>query len=339
VSVVPTGTLDDVAALRGAVRELLARECPPATVRAAWPGGDRAVVTALWRQFAQLGGTGILVPETAGGIGLDETFLAGVLEETGYAALPAPVVESVAVAAPILAGSGHGDLLGALLDGSVTVTVVVDPSGPVPYGQVADVVLVLAPDGAVSLVRPGDRAPVTSADGARRLARLDLRGGEPVRADPGDVATARLRGALSTAAELVGLSRRMLDMTVGYVTERRQFGVPIGSFQAVQHHLADALLAVEFAAPMVARAAAALAAGAPEARRDVSAAKAIASESARTVAGRTLQCHGAMAYTTEYDHHLFAKRAWAQAAAWGDAAHHRRVLAAELGLTQEGDRP
>ena len=336
MSAVTTGP-DDVAALRGAVRALLAKECPPATVRAGWPGGDETVVAALWRQFAVLGGTGVLVPETAGGIGLDETFLVAVLEETGYAALPAPVVESVAVAAPILAAAGHADLLGALLDGSTVLSVVTDASAPVPYGQISDVVLVLAPDGTASLVRPGEREPIASADGARRLARLDLRGGRPVPVDPGVVATARLRGVLGTAAELVGLSRRMLDLTVSYVTERRQFGVPIGSLQAIKHHLADVLLAVEFAAPMVARAAGALAAGAPEARRDVSAAKAIASESARTVAGLTLQCHGAMAYTTEYDHHLFAKRAWAQAAAWGDAGHHRRVLAAELGLTREGD--
>jgi alkylation response protein AidB-like acyl-CoA dehydrogenase len=329
---------DDVTALREAVRGLLDRECPPQVVRAGWPGGDDAAVAALWRRFAEAGGPAVLVPEEAGGLGLDEAFLVAVLEETGYAALPAPTVETVAVAAPLLAGSPrHGDLLAAVLEGAATLSVATDPGAPVAYGQRVDAVLVLAGDGGAAVVRPGDRAPVASVDGARRLARLDLAGGEPLAATADALARARLRGALATAAELVGLSRRMLDLTVRYVTERHQFGVPIGSFQAVKHHLADALLAVELAAPLVARAADALAAGAPAARRDVSMAKATASDAARTVAKLTLQCHGAMAYTTEYDHHLYAKRAWAQAAAWGDAAHHRGVVAAELGLAPEGE--
>jgi alkylation response protein AidB-like acyl-CoA dehydrogenase len=328
---------DDVAALRDAVRELLARECPPEVVRAGWPGGDDAVVAALWRRFAQAGGPAVLVPEDAGGLGLDEAFLVAVLEETGYAALPAPTVETDAVAAPLLAGSPpHADLLAAMLDGTATLSVATDPAAPVAYGQRVDAVVVLD-GGAAAVVRAGRREPVAAVDGARRLARLDLSGGEPLAAAADTVAKARLRGSLATAAELVGLSRRMLAMTVRYVTERHQFGVPIGSFQAVKHHLADALLAVEFAAPLVARAADALAAGAPAARRDVSMAKASASDAARSVAKLTLQCHGAMAYTTEYDHHLYAKRAWAQAAAWGDAAQHRGVVAAELGLAQGGD--
>src|SRR5690606_9739705 len=125
--------------------------------------------------------------------------------------------------------------------------------------------------------------------------------------DPAVVERAWHRGALGTAAQLVGLARRMLETTVEYVKNRQQFGVPVGSFQAVKHHLANALLQVEFAEPAVARAGFSLATDDPDRDRDVALAKALASEAATTVARIAIQCHGAIAYTTEYDLHLFAK--------------------------------
>jgi alkylation response protein AidB-like acyl-CoA dehydrogenase len=137
---------------------------------------------------------------------------------------------------------------------------------------------------------------------------------------------------LGTAAQLVGLARRMIDLTVDYTKERTQFGVPIGSFQAVKHHLADARIALEFARPLVYRAAWSVAEGEPGRPVDVSMAKAQASDAAMLAARHALQCHGAMGYSFEYDLHLYMKRAWALAAAWGDAAWHRaRVGRAILG--------
>ena len=124
----------------------------------------------------------------------------------------------------------------------------------------------------------------------------------------------------------------MLDLTVGYVNERKQFGVPIGSFQAMKHHLADVALELAFAAPAVHRAAYSLATGAPTAARDVSMAKAMASDAARLAGRRALQCHGAIGYTVEYDLHLFLKRAEVLARAWGDAAWHRDRVGAALGI-------
>jgi alkylation response protein AidB-like acyl-CoA dehydrogenase len=131
----------------------------------------------------------------------------------------------------------------------------------------------------------------------------------------------------------------MLEMTVEYVGSRTQFGVPVGSFQAVKHHLASALLQVEFAAPAVARAGFSLAAGEPDRARDVSVAKALASDAAQAVARTAVQCHGAIGYTTEYDLHLYAKRGWALAADWGSAAWHRARVAEHLGLTRTGTWP
>jgi alkylation response protein AidB-like acyl-CoA dehydrogenase len=135
---------------------------------------------------------------------------------------------------------------------------------------------------------------------------------------------------VAAAAQLVGLGQRMLDMTVDHVKQREQFGVPIGSFQAVKHQLADALKEVAFARPAVWRAAWSVAASAPTTVRDVSMAKAMASDAASFVARRALQCHGAIGYTIEYDLHRFLKQTWVLARSFGDAAWHRDRIAKEL---------
>ncbi|MGY1814519.1 acyl-CoA dehydrogenase family protein [Blastococcus sp. SYSU D00820] len=323
--------------LRQVVADLMAKLCPPSVVRSA---PDSPAVGTLAAGLADLGAPGLLVPEDAGGLGLDEVSLVPLLTEVGRAAAPLPVLETVAVAPGVLLAAG---LLDDVLAG--TTAVGADPSGRglVRYGTRAGLLL-SGGAGGTGAIRVLDlsgaaREPVAAVDpaadlqqvsGARELAVVD---------DPDVVHAAWLRGALGAAAELVGLSWRMLDMTVEYVGSRTQFGVPIGSFQAVKHHLATALLQVEFAAPVVARAALSLAAGEAEVIRDVAAAKAMASDAARLVARTTIQCHGAIGYTTEYDLHLFAKRAWALAAEWGSAAWHRARVAESLGLPLPGSLP
>ena len=130
--------------------------------------------------------------------------------------------------------------------------------------------------------------------------------------------------SLAAAAQLVGLGQRMLDMTVDYVRQRQQFGVPIGSFQAVKHQLADSLKELTFARPAVWRAAASLE------PRDISMAKAMASDAASFVARRALQCHGAIGYTVEYELHRYLKHTWVLARSFGDASWHRDRIAKEL---------
>jgi alkylation response protein AidB-like acyl-CoA dehydrogenase len=144
------------------------------------------------------------------------------------------------------------------------------------------------------------------------------------------------RAAMGTGAVLVGVADRLLSMAAQYAKERSQFGKPIGSFQAVKHHLADALVRVEFARPMVYRAAWSLSVGERDAGLHASMAKAMASEAATLAARTALQVHGAIGYTWEHDLQLWMKRAWALAASWGDAATHRaRVLET---LTQSSAR-
>jgi hypothetical protein len=128
---------------------------------------------------------------------------------------------------------------------------------------------------------------------------------------------------VATAAELLGLADRMIVLAADYARERHQFGKPIGSFQAVKHLLAGAQVKLEFARPVVYAAAWSLDEGEPDASRAASVAKACASDAASEAARVSLQVHGALGYTWECDLHLFLKRAWALAAAWGSAADHR----------------
>ena len=212
---------DDQAAFRDAVRELLAKECPPAVVRAAWDAAPGELDRGVWDSLAAMGVLDLLVPEADGGLGLGETFLVPILEECGRAALPHPIVETAMVAAPLL-GAGAG-------------MVSTDLGGPlIPCALDADVLLVRRGDGLVTLPSEAvDLEPEATVDGARRAARIGERldtsqpatpsaasGPSPSSAHEADLDLAFDRGALGTAAVLVGIGQAMLDMTVGYVRER-----------------------------------------------------------------------------------------------------------------------
>lgn len=313
---------DDQLAFRDAVRDLLEKECPASVVREAWTNETGRTASSdgggVWSHLAEMGVLGLLAPEAAGGLGLTDLDLVLILEECGRAGLPEPVVEHAAVGVPLL------DDPAAAVAGEVTVTAVFADEMVVPWGESADLLLLhhegtlhLAERDAVTLT------PIESVDGSRRLTAVEW---DPADATALDGAVAPLafdRGALGTAAMLCGLSERMLSMTVEYTKERTQFGVAIGSFQAVKHHLADARIALEFAQPLVYRAAWSTANGDEERALHVSMAKAKASSAALLAGRAALQCHGAMGYSYEYDLHLFLKRAWVLAAAWGDARWHR----------------
>jgi len=309
---------EDQIEFRDAVRDLLANECPPSVVRVAWDNADGRS-GAAWTALAEMGVLGAGAPEDRGGLGFTALDLVLIAEETGYAALPEPFVEHAVVAVPVLPDTA----VEAATAGETLVTAALGGAAYVPYVESAGLVLTEEDDALVLVA--GDQLvirPETSVDGTRRLGWIEWDEAE-ILGDATALAAAFDRGALGTAAQLVGLSRRMLDLTVGYVQEREQFGVPIGSFQAVKHHLADARIALEFARPLVYRAAWSMSEGEPDAPVHVSMAKALASDAATLTSRQALQCHGAMGYSFEYDLHLYMKRAWALAASWGDAAWHR----------------
>jgi alkylation response protein AidB-like acyl-CoA dehydrogenase len=335
----------DQLAFAGGVRELLDDRCPPSAVRSVWDENPDPA-DQLWGRLADLGLLGALVPENAGGLGLTELDIVLCLEESGRAAVPVPLVETAVVAARLLAGTAHSERLSALASGELRASAAMDGSALLPWAGFCDWALVGDAE-SVYLVPVSECSlqPVRAVDRARPIAEL---GGRPIEAwpaadrylvsaDPRRIASARQVGTLATAAQLIGLAERMLSMTVGYVKERRQFGVPIGSFQAVKHALADALLAVEMARPLVYAAAWAHVHDTESAARDVAAAKVRAGEAAGLVARTALQCHGGMGYTQEYDLHLWLKRTWALQASWGEPGQLRDLLARSLGIGGRND--
>jgi alkylation response protein AidB-like acyl-CoA dehydrogenase len=139
-------------------------------------------------------------------------------------------------------------------------------------------------------------------------------------------------GAAVLAAEQVGLAQRCLDMTVGYVKERRQFARPVGSFQALKHRLADVWVAVSQARAASRYAAACLASGHPDTKVAVAMAKAYCSETAVLAAQECVQMHGGIGFTWEHPAHLYLKRAKADSIAFGTPDAHRAALASLVNL-------
>jgi alkylation response protein AidB-like acyl-CoA dehydrogenase len=337
---------DDQRALGAAVSALLDDHCPPSAVRAAW-NGDLAPAQQLWVRLAELGLLGALVPEGEGGLGLDELDILLGLEASGRVAAAVPLVETAVVTARLLAGTAHADRLPGLAGGELRVSAGLDGSSLLPWAGFCDWALVGDLAGVYLLpVRECGPEPVPTVDRARPMAELTARPSDAwltaharlVSSDPGRIAAARRAGALATAAQLIGLAERMLSLTVTYVQQRRQFGVPIGSFQAVKHALADALLALELARPLVYAAAWAHVHDPDHAERDVAAAKIRAGEAAGKVARTALQAHGATGYTQENDLQLWLKRTWALQAGWGPAGELRERLAQALELAPSRSR-
>ncbi|MBC7275490.1 acyl-CoA dehydrogenase family protein [Nocardioides sp.] len=338
----------------------------------AWAAGDHSPGLKLWQRLAELGVTGLLVPEEHGGVGATPVDLAVAFERLGYHGVPGPWIESVAVAPALLAGTPDSDILQRLASGEALVSVAhatraldadvsertyavsdrvgltaSDSAGPPPSGSGGST------SGAPSLVEPASEASgvetntaasVTllhavvgaerkSVDPTRRL--FDITPGEEVAAavDPGAIDL----GTLACSAMLHGAGLRLLDDSVAYVKQRTQFGRPIGEFQAVKHLLADVRVALDFAAPLVHNAAVELEAEAPTAARSVSAAKVAAGDAAYLASRTALQVHGAIGYTREFDLSLWILKVRALVGAWGTPAEHRaRILESLVATAGEG---
>ncbi|MFH8344550.1 acyl-CoA dehydrogenase family protein [Streptomyces sp. NPDC018045] len=313
---------------------MLAAADIPAAVRA-WAAGDSGPGRAVWRRLAAAGVFGLAVPEKHGGAGFLPVELVVAFVEAGRYAVPGPAVETAAAAVLLdrLGDTGPaGHWLPAIAAGAAVVSYADSARGPYALdAAAADATLLVSGD---TLRQSGASGPVQpSVDPARRLSRYGREGGEggavPVRGPAVRAAAAHAADTarLLTAAQALGVGRRLLDDTVAYVKQRTQFGVAIGSFQAVKHRLADVLVALEFAEPLVYGAAVELA-GDGEAGTGIAMAKAAAGEAAYAAARAALQLHGALGYTDELDLSLWIRKARALRGAWGTPAECRaRVLA------------
>jgi alkylation response protein AidB-like acyl-CoA dehydrogenase len=292
----------------------------PAAVRA-WSAGDTGPGRKVWATLSDLGVTALAVAEKFDGIEAHPVDLVVAAERLGYWGVPGPVAESIAVAPVLLADNQRS---AGLASGELIATVALRPHTPRAVdADIAGLILV-AGDGEVRDGAAGELHE--SVDPARRLFDVTAVGA----AQNADTARAFEFGALATAAQLIGAGQAMLDASVEYAKQRSQFGRVIGSYQAIKHKLADVYIAVELARPLVYGAALSLADGSPDTARDVSAAKAAASEAALLSARSSLQTHGAIGFTQEHDLSLLLLRVQALRSAWGDPTWHRRRVLERL---------
>jgi alkylation response protein AidB-like acyl-CoA dehydrogenase len=292
--------------LRDTARKLMERECPPGLVRAHID--DPAAYEPLWRHLHEY---------TALGAGPCSD-LCLFLEQTGYAAAPGPFLATALYSALV---EDDGEVAG-------TVALLDDPSHP--FVLEADRVerIAFVGPGPTLLVTDFATVPtqfVPTIDSSRRLFRLESIGrGEPF--DPTRLRAWRDRAHVCIAAEMVGVARRIFDMALQYAKERKQFDVPIGSFQAIQHKLAEMSLALERATAAVYYGAMTVDANHPDRSRAGHVAKAAAGGAARRILKDGIQIHGGIGYTWEHDLHLYLRRATADEYLLGTTGwHHERL--------------
>ena len=318
--------------LKDTARKFFAGECPMAHTRKLMET-ETAHDPALWQKLAQQGFTGIISPEEYGGMGLGKVELALLMEEAGYALLPGPLFSTIVAGAVIDACGGaeqKKQYLSPICSGEARATVAFlesgaswDPSGLkmtavgnkltgtklfVTDAGVADFLVVVAADGVflVNAKASGiDVRPMNGMDLTRKIYSVEFKNtpAERLSNNAGLERALQLATAALTA-EMVGGMQRVLETTVAYAKTRKQFGKPIGSFQAVQHMCADMYLETESARSAAYYAAWALEENAPDAAVAVSIAKMYASDVSRTVGNRGIQVHGGMGFTWENDRHL-----------------------------------
>lgn len=313
--------------MRDALRDMLARDCTTAVVRAAAHGNPPV---RLWSQLAELGALNAVLPAEAGGVGVDGVGFVLLAEETGYVALPAPFVEHAGVVVPALMEAGIE--IPSAGEGFAYSVPCLGDAGPSAWAAGATHLLSDHQGDLILLENtPGTmHSAGNSLDESRPLASLEAVSSGRHVGGPDAAAVAFDRGALGTAAQLIGLGRRMLDMSLQHVLTRNQFGVPIGSFQALKHRLADAKTSLEYATSQVLAAAWTLE-HRPERRQlTVSMAKSSAGKAVDGVGRTALQCHGAMGYSEEFDLQLFLKRSWALTRSWGTTPWHSRRITEHL---------
>jgi alkylation response protein AidB-like acyl-CoA dehydrogenase len=315
--------------IKAVARELLTARSPFAKVREASDGSQYD--PALQTELVGLGWPGIAVAEEYGGQGLGAVELAVLLEELGFACTATPFLAS-ATAAAVIQATGSADQrtrwLPALASGEATAGL--GRADLVADAVQASVIVLLDGDDATLVDRAGaDVKPLETIDGTRRFATVQA-DGEPL--GPGAVA----RAHAAIAAEVVGVCQRSLEMTLEYVKDRKQFGVAVGSFQAVAHRCAQMLLTTESS-----RSTAYFAAWAADADQDrlpeaAALAGAAAADGGREVTASAIQAHGGIGFTWEADVHWLYKRAQLDAALLGGSRRHRaaltRIAAARLAV-------
>jgi alkylation response protein AidB-like acyl-CoA dehydrogenase len=311
---------DEQQEIKRVAHELLASRSPFAKVREA--AESRAYDPALWSELVELGWPGIAVSADHGGHDLGAVELAALVEELGYACAATPFL-STATAAAVIQATGTPEQrerwLPALASGEATAGL--GTSELAADAQDAAVIVLLDGDEAQLIDRQSAEVKeLVTIDPTRRFATVSGQG-EPLGAGAAD------RARVAIAAELVGVCQRALDLTLEYVKDRKQFGVPVASFQAVSHRCAQMLLHTESARSAVYFAAWAADADPDRLAEGAALAAAAGADGGREATASAIQAHGGIGFTWEADIHWLYKRAQLDSALLGGARRHRAALA------------
>jgi alkylation response protein AidB-like acyl-CoA dehydrogenase len=312
-------------------------EATPELARELWDS-ETGRSPGIWQAMAEHGLTAVSVPEQLGGMGLGDLEWGLLSHSVGYYGVPDPITDTAFLAVGLLNALGSDSAISEtwlprVAKGSARVAVG-HPENPLVADAHVAALLLLCANDEIHAVAPDDVKLTAnpSLDPSRRLFHVDwhptpmtlLASGSRAQALCADLLD---RGALACAGQQLGLAARILDLSVDYAAERKQFGKPIGSFQAVKHLIADVSVKYKFARPTLFRAAYAMARRDPQRSVYVSQAKLAAGEAARLAARNGIQVHGAMGYTWEVDLQMFAKRAWSLDGVWGDGGFHKSRVA------------
>ena len=327
------GLTDDQREIQRTARDLLAERATPARVRE--HAEARTLDTVLWKELSELGWPGIAVSEQYGGQGLGQIELSILCEELGRALAPVPFLPS-AMAATVIEHGGSQELCEKWLPGLASGETVgalgaaVDGTAEFVIGAPdARVIVLVENDGSARVLaaEEAELAPIESIDPTRSAASVSAGGsGEGLP----DGCAGLGRALIGVSSELVGVCERALSMTVEYVKDRKQFGVPVASYQAVSHRCAQMLLDTEKARSTAAFAAWTADADPERLAETAAMAKAAASDAGRDVTAAAIQMHGGIGFTWEADVHWLFKRAQVDAALLGGAKRHRAQIASIL---------
>jgi alkylation response protein AidB-like acyl-CoA dehydrogenase len=292
----------------------------------------------MWTRMAEQGLTGLSVPVQFGGLGKHDDDWLLMTQVIGYYGGSDGLFETAWIAAAMLAAlpaesAARSRWLPLIASGHARIAVGHPVNPLVSDAHVANLLLLAHEDEIHALAPDQVRiAPRRSIDPSRRLFTVEWTPSATTRIASAETgrrlwADALNRGALCVAGQMNGLAQHIIDLSVDYTAQRKQFGKAIGSFQAVKHQLADIAIKLEFAKPVAYRAAYALTHGQRQHAVYISHAKLCATEAARMACRNGIQVHGAMGYTWEMDLQIFAKRVWALDATWGDEAFHKLRVA------------
>jgi alkylation response protein AidB-like acyl-CoA dehydrogenase len=324
---------DEQNELRAAARALLERYCPPLRVREMVGDGrsggrqslrEQRYDAELWRHLVNQGWVGVELPVEAGGGGMGSVETCMLLEEIGRSLAPVPYLPSV-LALGALHRAGATALVAELIEGRRIGCVAFENELAVG-APVADLLVRIRGDD-VSLIEHLDVEALPAMDRTRPVARTDHVSEGRVIGDDAAVDELLDRGAVGTAAQLLGGASAMLEAATEYAKNRQQFGRPIGSFQAIKHHCADMLVDVECMRSVLYWAAWCVQEGTPDRSIAASSAKAWCADAAVRVIETAIQVFGGIGFTWEHDGHLYLKRAQLDEVTFGTARFHRDRLA------------